>query len=157
MPTYEVQQFTHLEAYNKLPIITEQVNFTAKNFASVSGKRLFISPNVLSVSNSRIRNAETRKYDIDLNFAFTDYDTVQINIPDGYSPESIPPNVSIEMPLARYQSSLKIESGKIFYTRHYQQRAGRLPAVTAQTMATFFEKIYKADHAKIVFVKEANL
>ena len=157
LPNYEVQQFTHLETYNKLPIITEQVNFTAKNFASVSGKRLFISPNVLSVSNSRIRNAETRKYDIDLNFAFTDYDTVQINIPDGYSPESIPPNVSIEMPLARYQSSLKIESGKIFYTRHYQQRVGRLPAVTAQTMATFFEKIYKADHAKIVFVKEANL
>ncbi len=154
LPTYEIQNFTHQENFDRLPVISEQINFTAKNYASVSGKRLFINPNVLSVSNSRIRNAATRKYDLDLNFAFTDYDTVHINIPGGFTPESIPADVDVNMPLAHYKSSVQIEGGKIVYTRFYQQSVGRMPAAAAETMASFFEKIYKADHAKIVFVKE---
>jgi hypothetical protein len=33
---------------------------------------------------------------------------------------------------------------------------GRMPATDAKVVAEFFDKIYRSDHAKIVFVKDAE-
>jgi Domain of Unknown Function with PDB structure (DUF3857)/Transglutaminase-like superfamily len=154
LPSYQVNNYTHQELFSRLPLITEQVSLTAKDYASVSGKRVFINPNILSVSTFKIKNAAARKYDFEMNYAFTDYDTVHITIPEGYKPESIPSDVSINLPFAQYKSSVKIETGKIIYTRYYKQASAKLPASEAPALAEFFEKIYKADHARIVFLKE---
>jgi hypothetical protein len=108
----------------------------------------------LSVSQFKISNASTRKYDFDMQSAFTDFDTVSIVIPKGFIAESVPSDVSIEMPLAKYVSSVKVSGDKIFYTRYYKQVQGKMPASGAKNISEFFEKIYKADHAKIVFIKE---
>jgi hypothetical protein len=89
-----------------------------------------------------------------MNFAFTDYDTVHISIPAGYKPESVPSDIIINMPFGQYKSSVKLETGKIIYTRYYRQVSVKLPASEAKTLADFFEKIYKSDHSRIVFIKE---
>lgn len=154
LPSYQVNKYSHQESFARLPVITEQVSLTAKDYATISGKRVFINPNVLSVSTFKIRNAAARKYDFEMNYAFTDYDTVHITIPAGYTPESVPSPISINMPFAQYKTSVKLEPGKIIYTRYYQQVSAKLPASEAQTLAEFFEKIYKADHSRIVFLKE---
>ena len=89
-----------------------------------------------------------------MNNAFTDYDTVHINIPAGYTQESVPSDVSINMPFGQYKSSVKLETGKIIYTRYYRQVSGKLPASEVKTLAEFFERVYKADHSRIVFLKQ---
>lgn len=154
LPSYQIKKYNHLESFARLPLITEEVSLTAKDYATVTGKRVFINPNILSVSTFKIRNAATRKYDFEMNYAFTDNDTVHINIPAGYKPESVPSDISISMPFAQYKSSVKLETAKIIYTRYYRQVSGKLPASEAKTLADFFEKIYKADHSKIVLIKE---
>ncbi len=154
LSTYEIEKFSHQESLDPLPVIKEQVSLSAKDYASVSGKRLFVNPNILSVSKFKIRNASTRKYDFEMNNPFIDYDTVLISIPDGYKMETIPPTVNFVMPLAEYSSTVKFEKGTIIYTRSYKQITGRMPASESKTIADFFEKIYKADHAKMVFIKE---
>jgi hypothetical protein len=157
LPTYEINKYNHLVSFARLPLITEEVSISAKNYATLSGKRVFINPNILSVSKFKIRNAATRKYDFVMNFAFTDYDTVHISIPAGYKPESVPQDINVNMPFGQYKSSVKLETGKIIYTRYYRQISGKLPAGEAKTLAEFFEKIYKADHSMIVFIKENTL
>lgn len=154
--SYEVQQFSFKESMDKLPCIEENISFTAKDYASVSGKRLFINPNVLSVSATKIKNPEGRKFDFELRYAFTDYDTVSIAIPKGYQPESIPADVTVKMPLGEFRSAVKISAGNILYTRYCMITNGRMPATDAKVVAEFFDKIYRSDHAKIVFVKDAE-
>lgn len=156
LSSYEIQHYSFKEAMEKLPSIEETVSFTAKDYASASGKRLFINPNVLSVSATKIKNAENRKFDFDLRYAFTDYDTVRIDVPKGYHPESIPANVAVKMPLGEYRSAVKITEGKILYTRYCMITNGKMPASNAKEVSEFFDKIYRSDHARIVLVKDTE-
>lgn len=155
-PSYDVSNFSHEIGMDALPFINETIQITARSYASVSGKRMFISPNITSVSSIKISDAATRKYDFNLSFAFTDFDTVKITFPAGYIPESMPSSVTAKMPLAEYKSSIKIESGEIIYTRYYKQTAGTIKAADINVAGQFFDKVYKGDRAKIVFVKENN-
>lgn len=155
-PSYDVTNFSHETGMDVLPFINETIQVTARSYASVSGKRMFITPNITSISYIKISDAATRKYDFNLSFAFTDFDTVKISIPAGYKPESMPTPVSLKMPLAEYTSAVKIEGGQIIYTRYYKQTTGSIKATDINIAAQFFDKIYKADRARIVFVKENN-
>lgn len=155
-PSYDVTKFSHETGMDVLPFINETIQVTARSYASVSGKRMFITPNITSISYIKISDAATRKYDFNLSFAFTDFDTVKISIPAGYKPESMPTPVSLKMPLAEYTSAVKIEGGQIIYTRYYKQTTGSIKATDINIAAQFFDKIYKADRARIVFVKENN-
>lgn len=152
--SYDVDNFAHKQLEGNNPGIEENITLKVNHFASVSGKRLFINPNIVSVSSFRLKDAGSRKYDFDMQFPFTDVDTVQIDIPTGLKPESLPPDLNIRTAGMQYSSSVKIEDNKIYYTRFYKQEKLRIPAAKAQELADFFEKIYKADHARIVFVKD---
>lgn len=155
-PSYDVTTFSHETGMDVLPYINETIQVTARSYASVSGKRMFITPNITSISSIKISDAATRKYDFNLSFAFTDFDTVKISIPAGYKPESMPTAVSVKMPLAEYKSAVKIEGEQIIFTRYYKQTTGSIKPADINIAAQFFDKIYKADRARIVFVKENN-
>jgi len=155
LSSYEVENYSHTKtSIGSLPSISEEVKLKVANYASVTGKRLFINPNILSASSFKIKDASSRKFGFHFNMGFTDYDTVQINIPLGYKAESLPGNTEINMGFAKFASSVKIEGSKIIYTRYFYQEAVKVPADKTKELAAFFDKIYKADHARIVFVKE---
>lgn len=155
-PSYDVTKFSHEIGMDVLPFINETIQITARSYASVSGKRMFITPNITSISSIKISDAATRKYDFNLSFAFTDLDTVKITIPAGYKAESMPSPVSVKMPLVEYKSAVKMEGNQIIFTRYYKQTTGSIKAADINVAAQFFDKIYKADRARIVFVKENN-
>jgi hypothetical protein len=134
--------------------VTEKLELTANNFGSISGKRLFISPDVLNKSSIKIAGADKRKFDIKIPYAFTDVDSVEITIPAGYTAESIPANVHIDTKFGSYSTTITINERKISYVRNLQRNSGRYPATDAVLLADFFSKIYSADRSKLVFVKK---
>lgn len=154
IPSYEVVKFNYTEDKSLLPVLNENLEITANNYVTISGKRLFISPNILNHSYTKISVAAKRVFDINLPAAFTEIDSVEINIPPGYKPESIPADIQIINKFGSYSSAYKISGGKIFYTRNYQRNRERYLPAAAISMDEFFEKIYFADRAKLVFVKE---
>jgi hypothetical protein len=44
---------------------------------------LFITPNLFN-KGSKLSNDKPRKFDIEIDYAFKDIDTIDIKIPDGY-------------------------------------------------------------------------
>ncbi len=51
MPTYDVLSFNYKEDYSKqLPVINEFIQMNVKDYAQISGKRIFINPNIISRS-----------------------------------------------------------------------------------------------------------
>ena len=150
---YEIEDFDYKEINTKIPSIRENLKILASSYATVTGKRMFIMPNVMTKSNRKLSIDSTRKYDIQLNTEFQDIDSVEIEIPTGYTVEALPANVSIETKFGKYKNSIKVVDHKLYFYRSHEQKSGRYPKEDYNEFVKYFESIYKADRTKIVFVR----
>ncbi len=152
--TYDIRSFDYKEKKSIEPEIEETLDIVVSNYATITGKRLFILPNVMTRHHRKLSADSARKYDIDLSFEYKDVDTVEITIPDGYSAESMPQDVLFSNKFGRYQSSVKLSGNKLVYIRSMEHFAGRHPAADYADLVKFYEVIYKADRSKVVLVKK---
>src|SRR5258705_5301746 len=136
-----------------IPEIEEKLDLYVSNYASITGKRLFILPNVMNRSNTKLKTDEERKYDIVLHHEYKDIDSVEIEIPKGYEPESLPQAVNIETKFGKYSSATKLSNDKIGYYRVMEQYSGSFPAKDYAGLVKFYDAIYKADRNKVVLVR----
>lgn len=153
LPTYDITSFDYKTIKSKIPAIDEKLNIVADNYAQVSGKRLFIEPNLLNKSTLKLRDEE-RLQDIDLVYEFRDLDTVEIAIPTGFVPEAMPQPVSFTNKFAQYKINYKLEGDKVLMTRLFERKAGRFPAGDYKELVKMYGDMYKADRGKIVLVKK---
>jgi Domain of Unknown Function with PDB structure (DUF3857)/Transglutaminase-like superfamily len=153
LPQYELNSFDYEEHRNRLPELKETLGITAKNYASVTGKRMFVIPNMFSKLNTLLETDTARKYDLVLNYGCTDIDSVEIVVPPGYISELLPPACFINSPFGKYVNSTRIEGDKIIYYRKMEKYSGRFPKTAYNELVQFYEKIYKADRGRVVLVK----
>jgi len=152
-PTYDINEFDYKEQKSSLPTVTESLNITVSNYANITGKRLFIVPNIMTRSGRKLSQDSTRKYDIQLGFEYKDIDSVEIELPAGYGAEALPAPVSISSKFGSYSNSIKLNGNKLYYYRTIEHYSGRYPASTYPELIKFYETIYKADRNKVVLVK----
>jgi len=155
-PTYELDKFDYKENKSMIPEVDEQLELYVSNYASITGKRLFISPNVMSRSSIKLREDEERNYDIVLRYEYKDVDTVEIEIPNGYETESVPQPVNLDAKFGKYSSITRLAGNKIFYYRFREQYSGTFPAKDYAELVKYYDSIYKADRNKIVFIKKGT-
>ncbi len=154
--TYDVNKFDYKQIKNSRPAIDEMLDVSVSNYATITGKRLFIIPNVINRSQRKLKADEERKFDIEISFEFKDIDTVEIEIPKGYGPESISQPVTIESKFGKYSCSTKFLDNKIIYYRTREQYSGTFPAKDYADLVNYYDVIYKADRNKVVLVKKEN-
>jgi hypothetical protein len=152
--TYDVNKFDYKENKSLKPVIEEILDVSVNNYATITGKRLFIIPNVMNRSHRKLKADEGRKYDIELSFEYKDIDSVEIDIPKGYEPESLPLPVSIGTNFGKYFSTSKLVDNKILYYRTQEQYSGIFPATDYANLVNYCDAIYKADRNRIVLVKK---
>jgi len=155
LSTYNVNEFKYQETKATLPQLNEQLDISVSGYATVSGKRLFITPNILNRATTKIDEEEQRTIDLVINNEWRDEDNYEIEIPEGYEPEAMPQNVSLKTKFGSYSCSTKLNGNKILYHREWEQFSGRFPAKDQKELAEYFQEIYKADRGRIVFVKKA--
>ena len=154
LPSYDVNSYNCLEQHDTIPAIEQQLDITARNYAAISGKRMFIEPNILNKSSSRINTEEQRRSDIQQVFAYTDVDTVLLAIPAGYTAESLPKPTLLKSRFGTYASLVLVKDSTITYIRTVQRNAGTFPASTFPELEQFYEGMYKADRGRIVLVRK---
>ncbi len=152
--TYEIIRFDYKETKSLLPAVDESLDITVSNYATITGKRLFIIPNVMTRTHRKLSADEERKYDIELGFEYKDVDTVEINLPAGYATESMPADVAISNKFGKYNSSVRLLGNQLFYYRSLEHYGGRFPAKDYAELVKFYETIYKADRNKVVLVNK---
>lgn len=153
LATYDVKNYKYEEERKDLPIVNENLDLVADNYATVSGKRLFIIPNIISRVHRKLKADEARRNDILIGSPYTDADTAEIKIPPGYAAESLPQDVKLEGKFGKYYSSIKFSGDKILYYRTYEHYSGRFPAADYTDLVKFYEAVYKADRNRVVLVK----
>jgi transglutaminase-like putative cysteine protease len=153
LPTYNVEKSHYVEQRGSLPVMKEYLHVLSPGYASVSGKRLFITPNLFNKSGARLPADSARKYDFVYKEGYKEIDSITLSIPAGYSPESIPQDVHIDTKFGRYNASVKVQGDKITYYRSNEKIGGRFPASDYAGIVKFYEQLYKADHSRVVLVK----
>jgi hypothetical protein len=155
LPTYDVLSFSYMEDYSKrLPVINESVQISVKDYAQISGKRIFINPNILSRSRTKLMDDKDRRLDVELKEEFKYVDSVQISIPPGYEMESKSTDLILKSKYGSYMNKMVLTGDKIIYYRQFEQYSGRFPANEYGDVVKFYNDIYDDDHSKIVLVKK---
>ncbi|MBV7531483.1 DUF3857 domain-containing protein [Chitinophaga sp. sic0106] len=139
---------------NRLPDITETFELTANNYASVTGKRLFLKPNITNRMGSKVETDTARTSAIDIPYGEQYADTVNITLPAGYKVETLPKPVSVETKFGTYTSAVNMKDNTVTYIRKYLINSGRFPAADYSAFATFMNSVYKAERNTLVLVKE---
>jgi hypothetical protein len=156
LPTYSVDKSNYEEQKGTIPVIKEYLHVVSPNYASVSGKRLFVNPDLFDRSSTRLSPDSVRRYDFVYKEAFTDIDSVTLKIPTGYQPEAVPSDVAIDSRFGKYSSSVKVMPDKIVYYRRYEKSIGSFPPADYPDLVKFYERLYKSDHSRIVLVRKEN-
>jgi hypothetical protein len=154
IPTYDINTFSYREERSALPSIYESLDLVARGYAQVSGKRIFINPNIINRSKRRLHADENRKFDIVTYYEFEDVDSTEITIPAGYQPEAVTPATTVDSKFGRYTATVSMQNDKIIYYRRLEKYSGRWPATAWPDFVKFYEQLYKADNSRIVLVKK---
>jgi len=152
--TYDIRSFNYKEQKSAMPSIDESLDMTVSNYATITGKRLFIMPNIMTRINRKLAADEERKNDIVFTMDYRDVDSVEILLPEGYTAESVPQDIAINTKFGKYKSTVKLSGNKLSYYRSIEGYAGRFPAKEYADLVKFFESTYKADRNKVVLVKQ---
>lgn len=152
--SYDVGNFSYNAKKDVLPEVEEQLNLTVSNYATVSGRRFFVVPNLMSRNGSKSFNADERTCDFVFGYAYRDIDSVEVDIPADYQVEAMPQPVNLKTAYGNYQFEAKVDGAKIRYYRKMERFSGRYPAKEATPLAKFYEDVYKADRSRIVLVKK---
>jgi len=154
--TYDVSQFQYKEKKDILPSIQEDLELQVTNYATITGKRLFILPNIMSRSYQKLSKETERKYPLSIKYEYQDIDTVTFHLPAGYEAESVPQSINIDTKFGKFSSKVILEGNKLVYFRDFQQYSGVYAAAEYKDLANFYESIYKADRARVVLVKKSE-
>jgi transglutaminase-like putative cysteine protease len=137
-----------------VPALTENLGLTLSGWASVSGKRAFLTPNLLSRWSALPGTVGERRTPIWLDNAFTYTDTVRIHIPAGFQPENLPAPVKLSTAFGTYSSQLQAQpDGTLLYVRHLLMPRTRFARTEYPAYVEFRRKISAADKAQVVLIK----
>ncbi|WP_303312110.1 DUF3857 domain-containing protein [Hymenobacter sp. BT730] len=137
-----------------LPAMVETLELTLPRYATITGKRVFVAPNLLNQSAAPEPMLGERKTDMWQSFAFLDADTVHLLMPRSLQPETMPAPVQLSSRFGSYSAQTQaLPDGTVQYIRRLQLNRGRFPKAEYPAYLEFRRKISKADKSTLVFLK----
>ena len=146
--------FQSLAPTAAVPGLTETLALTLPGLAPPSGKRVFLTPNLLSRLPVPATSVGERQSDVLLDHAFTQLDTIQLHLPASFQPEQLPAPVQLKTPFGNYSSQLlTLPDGTLRYIRRLEMPRTRFSAPEYPAYLEFRRKVSAADKAQLVLVK----
>jgi len=154
IPSFDIVKFSMKNNKEKIPSAEVDVELVLNRLATVSGKRIFITPNLMNRSTHIPEKLEQRKTNIVLRTSYIDQDIIRYNLPEGIYPEFIPEGITIKSRFGEYESSFKVDQGSLIYVRKIKMNKGEFPHDSYNELLDFYKSINKADHIKMVFMNK---
>ncbi|HLM62233.1 MAG TPA: DUF3857 and transglutaminase domain-containing protein [Pyrinomonadaceae bacterium] len=129
-----------------------QYKIRVPNYAQRTGKRIFLQPGFFEYGADSVFSTATRKYDVYFNYPWSENDSIEIELPKGFSLD----NADVPALLADPQkiSSLDINiahnksaNSLIYERKFYFGGGGNLlfPSASYQPLKNLFDEFHKAD------------
>lgn len=153
LPTFNLGNFTYEMQETSLPALNETLDITAQSYAIISGKRLFIVPNIVSKYPRNLMMENGRKVDFYFETEYRDIDSIEITLPAGYKLEAPLKSMELKTDFGFYKVHCSLQDNKIVYQRVFEQFKAQVPANEQKQVIDFYQAVYKSDRARLVFVK----
>lgn len=153
IPSFNVNSFSMTNRKEE-PSATVDLDLTLNRFASVSGKRLSFTPNLMNRSTLIPEKVDARKTNVLINLPYTDLDTIRFHLPEGIYPEFLPEPIKIRSRFGEYESRVVMEQNNLVYIRRMKRYRGEYPPETYQEFMDFYRSINKADNTKMFFLNK---
>jgi hypothetical protein len=154
IPSFDINSFSVKQVKDKVPSAIVSIDLGLKRYASVSGKRIFLAPNLMNKSTYLPEKVEARKSKVVLRTAYTDIDTIRYHIPEEIYPEYLPEPVKLKSKFGEYEASFKIDQGSLIYIRKNKMYKGEYAPESYQELIDHYKSVNKADNVKMVFLSK---
>ncbi|REE83190.1 uncharacterized protein DUF3857 [Lutibacter oceani] len=144
---------TNLNEISK-PIL-EIYQFEKEDGVEIIGDKMYLSPMLFLSEKENPFKLEKREYPIDFGAPWQKRVITAIEIPAGYSIESLPENLAIGLSnnIGKFIYSIKQSGTKILLTSFVEVNQGVIPAQNYQEIKGFYKIIVEKNTEKIVLVK----
>lgn len=130
-----------------------ELELMLKSFFNGNGNRLFVPLNL----NNKIEVPErmrSRKYPLELPFAFHTSDTLRIKIPSGYVSEQLPQSQANDERFGAYSMQTTQEADMIICIRNFELYKGKHDPEIYHDFYAFMQKASLADARQLVLIKQ---
>ncbi len=130
------------------------VDFTAAAYGRTVGQYLLIfKPAVVSQRGFTHLNQTERKYAVVLE-ADSYRETVEVDLPQGFTVDEMPEPVDLATPFGRYRADWRVEAGKLFFKRHLELDNAVVPPEDYASLKEFFDEMIAADQSPVVLMRQ---
>ncbi|NVJ46723.1 MAG: DUF3857 and transglutaminase domain-containing protein [Cytophagia bacterium] len=155
IPSFELGTFELVEDRStETPQYTETIELSIRKFGSTSGKRMFITPNIMTKVSDSPPKDENRKSSFRQRRSYIDIDTVSISLPESMRLEFQAEDVSINTDFGDYsiRYSFDYENNVLTYIRKMVYKEGVFEADMYDAYRDFYRDIIRQDKAKLVLI-----
>src|SRR5271170_214995 len=94
----------------------------AEGFAQTAGNLLLLRARIIGVKSEDILEGKPRKYPLEFEFASTEGDSYEIQLPPGFTVEELPAAQDARAPGLSYHSDLTLNGSTLTYRRVYERK-----------------------------------
>ena len=133
---------------------TLNVEFSAKTYGQLMQGRLMVfKPAIVSRREDLTLTAAKRLHPVVLR-ASSYSETVNVQLPAGFTVDEVPDAVKIETPFGSYVTSYEVKDNKLVFKRKLSQQATTIAASDYEVVRKFYESIRAAENAPVVLAKK---
>ncbi len=139
---------------------TYQYKIRIPNYAQKTGRRLFLQPGFFEYGANPMFSSESRAYDIFFNYPWSENDTLDIELPKGFSLDNadIPTEVTDQQKISSHKVNIKIDAANniLKYERkfYFGNRGSTLFPVSAyKPLKSLFDEFHKSDAHTITLIQ----
>jgi hypothetical protein len=154
IPSFDINSFVITNKKNRSPTAIVELNLTLNRLATVSGKRLFLTGNLMNRSTYMPERVEKRRTNVVLKMGYVDLDTIRFHLPEELYSEFLPEPLKVKSRFGEYEAAFKIDQGKVVYVRKMVLNKGEFPPESYNELIEFYKSINKADNIKLVFLNK---
>ena len=135
--------------------VTLPVTLSLPRYASATGSRLFLRPNLLERWTMTLPPTDQRQQPVEMAYAFCDTDSIRYVLPEGFRVEAMPQDVKVKTPFGRYVARTSVgEDHTLVYHRELEITQAEIPAEHYDDFRAFVQQVARTDQAQVVLVRE---
>ncbi|NHM08104.1 DUF3857 domain-containing protein [Flavobacterium sp. CYK-4] len=133
---------------------TEKLDLDAIQYATITGNKMLFPINAFNRYDGNIKRIRNRKTDFEIQRGSYDKDEVIVELPTGFTVESLPENVQYDSKFGQYKTEiLKKDESTLIYKRTFLLKKGYYQHNEYEAFRLYMEQIAKNDNAKIILNK----
>ena len=150
IPGLTLKSIQMTSAGDNIPEARETLKVTIKNYASLSGGRMFIPLNRFLDEPLMLKKDPLRQSELVLRIPYIDYDTLILHLPVGFSVESLPQSCYLKTQFGQMVSEVKADGTTLKLCRKLEMGKGIYPIASFNDFAGFVQQISRQDKTKVV-------